>query len=105
MARPATFTRDPVIRWIDEADKFRRFLVEQRIASHRIGRGWPAARKTWQNMRTIAQLNIGRISKRQFSVGQYGFGIAAVAIGTAQNNRLRFVHRPRIGCTMARYAT
>ena len=38
MARPARFTRDPVIRWVHEFHKFRRFAVQQRKGVLRIGR-------------------------------------------------------------------
>ena len=102
MAGPAGLARRPIVRWVDEADELRRLLVEQCVAALRVGGGreMPRAGIARQHMRIVPQAGIGGINGRQRRRGQ-DLRVPTMAIGAAEHDRGRRVHRRRVAGAVA----
>ena len=103
VAGTAGFACHAVIAGIDEADEDRVFLVEQRVAAFRVGRGRPvpAFGIFGQHMRGIARRDISGIVMRQLAIAEH-FGISAMAVDAAQPYGRGLVHGRLIGAHVAR---
>ena len=102
VAGPAGLARHPVIARVHKADIFRRFLVQQGVATLGVGGGGiiPAPGIARRHMRRLARGDIGRCRGRQRSVSHHP-GIAAMAIGAAQPHGGRDMHGGGIGICVA----
>ena len=78
MTKPAGFGGHPQVAGIDKLDEFRRFAVEQNVGITGVGRTDPEF--------GMEGRNVG------LAHGQAGRGIAAMAIGAAENDILAQVH-------------
>ena len=94
VAGAAALARNAIVGRVDEAHIFGRLLVEQRVAALGIGRArpMPRLRIARQHMRPVACSDIGRRVVRQAGVAA-DLRVAAMAVGAAQNDRGRAVHR------------
>src|SRR3546814_3925972 len=89
---------------IDEADEFGRFLVEQGIAAFGVRRAVvPRAGQGRLRVRDLHRRDIIRIFVAELGLAESGgrSRIAAVAVGAAEPDRGRRVHRRLVGARVA----
>src|SRR5262249_54263086 len=98
----ARLAGDPIVARIDEADEFRRFLVEQGVAALRVG-----ARRVVPGLR-IARLDVRLVERRAIAgvvaaraLGPRDLGVAAVAVGAAEDHGRVDVHGRLVGPLVA----
>ncbi len=105
VAGAAGLAHDAVIRGIHEADELGRLAVQQRVAAHRVrARGpVPVVGEARQHVRGIARLRVpgARIDRRAVPAHA---GIAAVAIGAAEDDRGARVHGRLVRLAVAVHA-
>ena len=102
VAGAAGLARDAIIARIDEAHEFGRFAIEQRVRPLRIGARWkiPFPGISRQDVRRVGRCTVRDVGGRRI-VGFRDLGVAAVAIGAAEQHAGIDVHRRVIGGAVA----
>ena len=105
MAGAAGFAHHAVIRRVDEADELGRFLGEQRIGALGVGRARPFPRhRIFGQDVALHQRVLVRQALAAPGVVAHHCGIAAMAIGAAQDHGGRGMHRLVVAGGVARLA-
>jgi hypothetical protein len=105
MASAARLARDAVVARVEEADELGRFLVEQRVGARRLDAGGivPRFREARLDMRGVEHAAVfGAVGRR--AGRQERRGVAAMAIGAAEDDAGARMHGQRVGRRVAAHA-
>ncbi len=105
VAGAAGLARHAIVAGVHEADEFARFAIEQRVALRGIGarRELPGMRIAGQDMRRVPRGDVGRVGRRRVARLRLR-GVAAMAIGAAQDDGRVRMHRRVVGGRVAAHA-